>query len=93
MFIKMHLPIKLILIANMILCISSCTLGGAILDGAVGTTSDGDEGGFFQSIGRAADNSTFNKDDNKDLIDDIPCKVPGTHQVCSALKGCTCEKT
>lgn len=88
----MHLPIKLILITNMMLCISSCTVGGAILDGAAGTSSDGDGGGLFQSMGREADKSIFKKDDNKEHIDNIPCKEPGTHQVCSALTGCTCEK-
>ena len=75
------------------LCISSCTVGGAIIDGALGTNTDDDDGGLFQGIGREADKSIFKKNDNKEQNENIPCKEPGTHQVCSVLTGCTCEKT
>ena len=87
----MHLPIKIIFITIMMLCVSSCTVGGAIIDGALGTNTDDDDGGLFQGMGREADKSFFKKD-NKEQNENLPCKEPGARQVCSYLKGCSCVK-
>ena len=76
----------------MMLCISSCTVGGAIIDGALGTSTDNDDGGLFQGMGREADKSIFTND-KKEQNDNGTCKDPGTRQVCSYLNRCSCEKT
>ena len=71
------------------LCISSCTVAGAILDVEAGTTTD--DGGLLRDIGREVDEAINKKNNEKEHVDNIACKEPNTRQVCSALKGCTCE--
>lgn len=83
--------INLTFIIFISLNLSACaTVAGAILDGELGTTTD--DGGLFQDIGREVDEA-INKKHKKEDVDNIACKEPNTRQVCSALKGCTCEKT
>ena len=84
--------INLTFIIFISLNLSSCTtVAGAILDEELGTTTD--DGGFFQDIGRAVDEAIDKKNNKNEHIDNIACIEPNTRQVCSALKGCTCEKT
>jgi len=81
------------LMLGLVLNILSCTVTGAILDGAIGTTSD-DGDGLMQGTGSEVDKAIFKKNKNQEQLklEKTACSETGTHQVCSAIKGCYCEK-
>lgn len=93
MFNNIKTVFKLVLVPLLALNFLSCTVAGAILDDAIGTTSD-DGAGLMQGIGNEVDKAMFNKTKKQEpLIPEIrACTETGTHQVCSAAKGCYCEK-